>query len=157
MRKYIRERKILYKDLADKENNLSATVTFSIPYIEKSEEELKEEIANKIVRNRFLQYQDTVNYSETEKNIILQSEKTKEFEKIEKLRASYYDVRTLAYFFPYMFLVEDNKRPSYAVAIPAKAEDCFNLVEYLAYDNMMNIINKLGYNIISNPHVICLI
>jgi hypothetical protein len=52
-----------------------------------------------------------------------------------------------------MFLVEDNKRPSYAVAIPAEVEDCFNLVEYLAYDNMMYIINKLGYNIISNPHV----
>jgi hypothetical protein len=31
-----------------------------------------------------------------------------------------------------MFLVEDNKRASYVVAIPAKPEDCFNLIEYLA-------------------------
>jgi hypothetical protein len=45
-----------------------------------------------------------------------------------------------------MFLVEDNKRPSYLVAIPANQGD-------LAYDNMMDIINKFGYNIIPNPHV----
>jgi hypothetical protein len=54
MRRYIRERKILYKDLTDQENELSATITFSFPFIEKPEEELKEEIANNIVRNRFL-------------------------------------------------------------------------------------------------------
>jgi hypothetical protein len=52
-----------------------------------------------------------------------------------------------------MFLVEDDKRPSYLVAIPAFAGDCFNLLEYLAYDNMMDIINKFSYNIIPNLHV----
>jgi hypothetical protein len=51
-----------------------------------------------------------------------------------------------------MFLVEDSKRPSYVVAIPAKPEDCFNPIEYLAYYNMMDVINKLGYNIIPNSH-----
>jgi hypothetical protein len=40
-----------------------------------------------------------------------------------------------------MFLVEDDRRPSHTVAIPAKAEDCFILVEYQSYDNMMYIIN----------------
>jgi hypothetical protein len=132
---------------------MKTTITFSISLIEKTEEKLKEEIANKIKRNRFLQYQDRVNYSEKEKNIIVRDEKTKEFETIQKLRASYYNVRTIAYFLPYMFLVEDDKKPSYVVAIPAKAEDCFNLIEYLAYYNMMDVINKLGYNIIPNLHV----
>jgi hypothetical protein len=153
MRRYIKEKKKLYDDLSNQENDLSATMTFSISLIEKLEKELKEEIANKIVRDRFLQYQDRVDYSEKEKNIILRDEKTKEFEKIQKLRASYYDVRTLVYFLPYMFLVEDDKRPSYLVAIPAFAGVCFNIFEYLAYDNIMDIINKFGYNIIQNPHV----
>jgi hypothetical protein len=39
------------------------------------------------------------------------------------------------------------------VEIPAKAEDSYNLIEYLTYDNMMDIINKFGYTIIPNPHV----
>jgi hypothetical protein len=52
-----------------------------------------------------------------------------------------------------MFLVEDDKRPSYVVTIPAKAEDCYNLLEYQGYDNMMDIINNFGYTIIPNPHV----
>jgi hypothetical protein len=43
MRRYIKERKKLYDDLINKENELSTN---------------KEEIANKIVRDRFLQYQD---------------------------------------------------------------------------------------------------
>jgi hypothetical protein len=47
-----------------------------------------------------------------------------------------------------MFLVEDNKSTSNAVAIPSEAEDCYNLLEYLASDNIMDIIIKLGYNII---------
>jgi hypothetical protein len=61
----------LYDDLTNQENDLSATITFSIPYIEKTKEDLKEEIVNKIVRDRFLQYQDRVDYSEKEKKIIL--------------------------------------------------------------------------------------
>jgi DNA-directed RNA polymerase specialized sigma54-like protein len=81
MRRQIKERNILYYDLTDQENELSPTITPSIPFIEKPEEELKEEIANNLVRNRFLQFQDRVNYRETENNIILQNEKTKEFEK----------------------------------------------------------------------------
>jgi hypothetical protein len=39
--------------LIKQENELSTTITFSSPHIEKTEEELKEEIANKIVRNGF--------------------------------------------------------------------------------------------------------
>jgi hypothetical protein len=153
MRREIKERKKLYDNLSNQENYLSTTMSFSVSFIEKPEKELKEEIANKIVRDRFLQYQDRVDYSEKDKNIILRNEKTKEFEKIQKIHASYYNVRTLVYFLSYMFLVEDDKRPSYLVAIPAFAGDCFNLLEYLAYDNMMDIINKFGYNIIPNPHV----
>jgi hypothetical protein len=88
-----------------------------------------------------------------EKNVIIQNKKSIEFQDIQKLRASYYDVRTIEYFLLYMFLVEYYRRPSYAVAIPAKLEDCFNLIEYQVYDNMMDVINQLGYNIIPNPHV----
>jgi hypothetical protein len=88
-----------------------------------------------------------------EKNIIFQNKKSIEFQKIQNIHSSYYDARTLIYFLPYMFLIEDDRRPLYVVAIPAKPEDCFNLVEYLAYDNMMGIINKLGYNIIPNLRV----
>jgi hypothetical protein len=75
MRRYIKDKNKLYDDLTNQENELSATITFSLPFIEKPEEELKEEIANKIERDRFLQYQDTVNYSEIEKNTNLQNEK----------------------------------------------------------------------------------
>jgi hypothetical protein len=153
MRREIKERKKLYDDLNNQENKLSTTITFSSPSIGKTEEDLKEEIANKIVRDRFLKYQDTVNYSEIEKNINLQNEKSNEFQQMQKKRTSYYDVRTLVYFLPYMFLVEDDRRPSLTVTIPAKAEYCYNLLEYQAYDNMMDVINKLGYNIIPNPHV----
>jgi hypothetical protein len=52
-----------------------------------------------------------------------------------------------------VFLIEDDKRPSYAVAIPAKAEDCYNFFEYQGYDSMTDIINKSGYIIIPNRHV----
>jgi hypothetical protein len=75
MKRYIKERNKLYDDLTKQENDLQTTPTFLSPPIEKTEEEPKEEIANKIVRDRFLQYQDRVNYSEMEKNIILQNKK----------------------------------------------------------------------------------
>jgi hypothetical protein len=153
MRRYIKDKNKLYNDLTNEENELSTTITFSSPPIEKTEEELKEEIVNKIVRDRFLEYQDRVNYGDKEKDINLQNQKSNKFQQIQKKRASYYDVRTLVYFLPYMFLVEDDRKQSYSIAIPAEAEDCFNLLEYLPYDNMMDIINKLGYNIIPNLHV----
>jgi hypothetical protein len=62
----------LYNVLTKQENELSTTITFSSLPIEKKEEELIEEIANKKVRDRFLRYQDRVNYSEMEKNANLQ-------------------------------------------------------------------------------------
>jgi hypothetical protein len=74
------------------------------------------------------------------------------FNKYKKI-ASYYDILTLVYFLPHILLIKDKRKPSYAVEIPVKAQDCYNLFEYLAYDNMMDIINKFGYNIIPNPHV----
>jgi hypothetical protein len=59
----------------------------------------------------------------------------------------------LVYFYQHVFSVEDGRRLLYAVAIPAKAEDCYDLIEYLGYDSMIEIINKFGYDIIQNPHV----
>jgi hypothetical protein len=153
MRRCIKERNIFYNDLTKQENEFSTTITFSSSPIEKTEEELKEEIANKIVRDEILQYQDRVNYGDKEKDTNLQNQKSNEFQQVQMLRASYYDIRPLEYFLQHMFLIEDNRRPSFAVAIPAKAKDCFNLVEYQTYNNMMDVINKLSYNIIPNPHV----
>jgi hypothetical protein len=110
MKSYIKDKNKLHDNLIKQENELSTTKTFSSSPIEKTEEELKEEIANKIVRDRFLQYQDRVNYSKIEKNIFLQNEKSKEFQQIQNARTSYYDVPTLVYSVLNIFLIEDEKR-----------------------------------------------
>jgi hypothetical protein len=44
MRRYVKDKNILYNDLTDQENELSASITFSFPPIEKTEKKLKEEI-----------------------------------------------------------------------------------------------------------------
>jgi hypothetical protein len=85
MRRYIKDKNKLYEDLTKQENELSTTTTFLSSPIEKTKEELKEEIANRIVRDRFLQYQDRVNYSEIEKNSNLQNQKSNEFQQIQKV------------------------------------------------------------------------
>jgi hypothetical protein len=126
---------------------------FSPPPIDKIQKELKEEILNKIVKNRFFQFQDSVNYRDKEKYINFQNEKFKEFQQIEKKSGSYYDVPKLVNFISDVFLIENYRRPSYAIAIPAKAEDCYNLIEYQVYYSMKNIINKFGYGIVPNSHV----
>jgi hypothetical protein len=82
IRRYIKNKNKLYDELINQENELSTTITFSSPSIEKTEEELKEEIANKIVKDRFLHHQDRVNYGDKEKDTNLQSQKSNEFQQI---------------------------------------------------------------------------
>jgi hypothetical protein len=56
-------------------------------------------------------------------------------------------------FFPHVFLIKDDRRLLYAVAIPAKAENSYNLIKYQAYDSIIDIIYKHGFDITANPHV----
>jgi hypothetical protein len=91
MKRYIKEKNKLCDDLT---NQIINNYNIFISTYRKTEEELKEGITNKIVRDRFLQYQERVNYSEMEKNINLQNKKSKEFQLIQKKRVCNYDVRT---------------------------------------------------------------
>jgi hypothetical protein len=70
MRRYIKEKNKLYDDLTKLENELSTTTIFSSVFVEKTEEELKEDIANKIVRDIFLQYQNGL-IMEIKRNILI--------------------------------------------------------------------------------------
>jgi hypothetical protein len=79
--------------------------------------------------------------------------KRNEFDLIKRKRSRYYDPGNIEfYLFPHVYLVEDHLRPSKIIAIPAKAEDCYNEMEYQAFDNMMDICLRFGYDTIRNPH-----
>jgi hypothetical protein len=49
-----------------------------------------------------------------------------------------------------MCLVENHLRKSNVIALPSKAENCYNEMEYQAFDNMMDIILRFGYDSIRN-------
>jgi hemerythrin-like domain-containing protein len=51
-----------------------------------------------------------------------------------------------------MYLVEDHLRPSKVIAILSKAQNCYNEMEYQAFDNIMDIILRFCYDTIGNPH-----
>jgi hypothetical protein len=51
-----------------------------------------------------------------------------------------------------MFKVDD-KRPDYTVAIPWYVENCFDFVEYSAYDQMLYYTLTYSYDIIWNQYV----
>jgi hypothetical protein len=53
-----------------------------------------------------------------------------------------------------MFNVDMENRPTYTVAIPWKAEDCYDFIEYTAHDQMMYYYLKYSYDMISNPHLL---
>jgi hypothetical protein len=52
-----------------------------------------------------------------------------------------------------MFKVDDDSRPDYTVATPWFAMDCYDFVEYAAYDQMLYYADTYSYDIIPNPHV----
>jgi hypothetical protein len=52
-----------------------------------------------------------------------------------------------------MFKVDEDKRPDYSVAIPWYVVDCFDFVEYVAFDQMLYYVDRYNYDIIQNPHV----
>jgi hypothetical protein len=79
--------------------------------------------------------------------------KKNEFDLIKRKRSRYYNARDIEfYLFPHVYIVEDHLRPSKVIAIPAKAVDCYNEMEYQAFDNMMDICLRFGYDTIRNPH-----
>jgi hypothetical protein len=60
-------------------------------------------------------------------------EKLKELKQREVLRKKFYDLKTVAYYIPYMFKVDD-KRLDHTVPIPWQTEDCFDIIEYPAFN-----------------------
>jgi hypothetical protein len=79
-------------------------------------------------------------------------EKLKEFKQIQSLRKNY-DPKTLKYNLPHIFKVDDDSRPDYTVATPWYAMDCYDFVEYVAYDQMLYFVDRYYYDVIPNPHV----
>jgi hypothetical protein len=52
-----------------------------------------------------------------------------------------------------MFKVDDDSRPDYTIATPWFAIDCYDFVEYAAYDQMLYYADTYSYDLIPNPHV----
>jgi hypothetical protein len=52
-----------------------------------------------------------------------------------------------------MFNVDDDKRPTYTVAVPWNVEDCYDFIEYSAYDQMLYYLLTYSYDMIPNPHL----
>jgi hypothetical protein len=80
-------------------------------------------------------------------------EKLKKFKHMQALREKHYDFKTLIYYILHMSKVDDNKTPDYIVAIPWFQEDCFDFVEYAAFDEMVYYTLIYSYNTIPNPCV----
>jgi hypothetical protein len=59
----------------------------------------------------------------------------------------------LKYSLPHIFKVDDDSRPDYAVAAPWFAMDCYDFVEYAAYDQMLYYVDTYSYDIIPNSKV----
>jgi hypothetical protein len=59
----------------------------------------------------------------------------------------------LKYYLPHIFKVNEDKIPDYTVAIPWYPVDCFDFVEYVAFDQMLYYADTYSYDIIPNPHV----
>jgi hypothetical protein len=51
-----------------------------------------------------------------------------------------------------MFKVDEDSRPDYTVAIQWYTVDCFDFVEYAAFDQMLYYANIYSYDIIPNTH-----
>jgi hypothetical protein len=52
-----------------------------------------------------------------------------------------------------MFNVDMDNRPTYTVAVPWHAEDCYDFIEYTAHDQMLYYSLTYSYDIIQNPHL----
>jgi hypothetical protein len=52
-----------------------------------------------------------------------------------------------------MFKVDEDNRPDYTVAIPWYTVDCFDFVEYAAFDQMLYYADTYSYYIIPNLYV----
>jgi hypothetical protein len=128
-------------------NNSSSSSPYSVL------KQMREFIANKLIKDRseFMRRYDGGDLARYwNKDVTL--EKLKEFKQIQQLRKNY-DPKTLKYYLPHMFKVDDDSRPDYAVAIPWLAVDCYDFVEYAAFDQMLYYADTYSYDIIPNPHV----
>jgi hypothetical protein len=63
----------------------------------------------------------------------------------------YYNPKILKYYLPHMLKADKDKRPDYVVVIPWFAVDCFDFVEYAAFNQMLYYADTCSYNIIPNP------
>jgi hypothetical protein len=142
-------------------NNSYSTSTSS-PYSLLSLEELpqnwfdkqmRDYITEKIIKDRseFIRRNGGENFAKyLNKDVML--EKMKEFKQIQTLRKNY-DPKTLKYYFPRIFKVDEDNRLHYTVAIPWYAVDCFDFVEYAAFDQILYYTDRYSYDIIPNTHV----
>jgi hypothetical protein len=124
-------------------NNSSSSTSSSSPYsilnpderpLNWTDQQMREYISEKIIKHRtkFMERDGGKDYARySNKDITL--EKLKEFKSIQQLRKNY-DHKTLKYYLPHMFKGDDDSIPDYTVAIPWFAMDCFDFVEYAAYD-----------------------
>jgi hypothetical protein len=81
--------------------------------------EIEDEMEADLLRFRYQTYQSNSSY------------KKKENDLIKRKRSRYYNARDIEfYLFFHVYLVEDHLRPSKVIAIPAKAVDCYNEMEY---------------------------
>jgi hypothetical protein len=58
------------------------------------------------------------------------------------------------YYIPNMFNVYDDNKLTYTVAVPWYVEDCYDFIEYAAYDQILYCSLTYSYDVISNPHLI---
>jgi hypothetical protein len=60
------------------------------------------------------------------------------FKQIQALRKKHDVIKKIKkYYIPNMFNVDDDKRPTYTVAIPWYAEDYYDFIEYAAFYQML--------------------
>jgi hypothetical protein len=78
-----------------------------------------------------------------------------EFRQIQTLRKKHFDTKKIKkYYIPNMFNVDIDNRPTYTVAVPWNVKNCYDFIEYAAYDQILYYSLTYSYDLIPNPHII---
>jgi hypothetical protein len=82
------------------------------------------------------------------------NKKLAEFRKTQAVRKKFYDIKTIKkYYIQNMFNVDVDNRPTYTVAVKWYVEDCYDFIEYTAFDQMLYYSLTYSYDMIPNPHL----
>jgi hypothetical protein len=148
------------KDLFTLSNNSSSSSSSSLLDPNErpqnwTEKQMRDFITDKIINDRSSLLITNGNEQEIKlMNRDTINKKLAEFRKLQALRKNYYDIKTVTkYYIPNMFNVDDDKRPTYTVAVPWYAEDCYDFIEYSAFDQMVYYSLTCSYDMIPNPHL----